>query len=93
MTRRILKWTVPVDDRDHPIGGGPVVHVGCQNEQWDIVQVWTDEGDTIDPISARVYGTGQPLPTDDPCVGSVIAGPVVWHVLASKRTAELRSVQ
>lgn len=26
MSRRVLKWVVPVDDRDHPIGTGTVVH-------------------------------------------------------------------
>lgn len=94
MTRRILKWPVPVDDRDHPIGGGPVVHVDCQNEQWDVVHVWTDEplDDDIKPRSARVYGTGQQLPVDDHHVGSVVAGPLVWHVLASDRPAPLREV-
>lgn len=85
MTRRILKWNVPVGDHDHPIGGGPVVHVACQNEQWDVVQVWTDEDDTMQPRSARVYGTGQPLPADDRHIGSVVAGPLVWHVLASSQ--------
>lgn len=80
-TRRILKWTIPVDDRDHPIGAGPVVHVGCQGGNAYTVAVWTDE--TGDPAltSARVYGTGQPLPAHDEAIGSAIAGPFVWHVL------------
>lgn len=79
-TRRIFKWTIPVDDRDHPIGGGPVVHVACQHGPGS-VQVWTDESDELAATSARVYGTGQPLPPDDEAVGSAIAGPFVWHVL------------
>lgn len=85
--KRVLKWNVPVDDHDHPIGGGPVVHVGCQTGVVDVVQVWTEE-----PVPGvrgqrrvRVYGTGQPIPEGDVHIGSVIA-PVtppktlVWHV-------------
>jgi len=84
MTRRILKWDIPVDDRDHPIGAGPVAHVGCQGGNAGLVTVWTDETDapaTAAPASARVYGTGQPLPDGDEAAESVIAGPFVWHVL------------
>lgn len=94
MTRRILKWDVPVDDHDHPIGFGDVVHVGCQGDQYSVVQVWTDEPNDEPVIrSARVYGTGQPIPADDEHIGSVIAGPLVWHVLTSSRTTSLRVVE
>lgn len=86
VTRRVLKWTVPIDDHDHPIGSGPVVLVGSQNESWDVVQVWTDEADDPEIRSARVYGTGQPVPADDKHLGSVIVAPLVWHVFASDRT-------
>lgn len=86
MTRRILKWTIPVDDCDHPIGAGPVVHVDVQGNDTGLVQVWTDETDADnirDATSARVYGTGQPLPEHDEVVGTALAlgGALVWHVL------------
>lgn len=29
--RKVLKWDVPVDDVDHPVGSGPVVLVACQH--------------------------------------------------------------
>lgn len=96
MVRRILKWQVPVDDHDHPIGSGRVVHVGSQHGDFRAVQVWTDEPDSenVTVRSARVYGTGQPLPEDDEHVGSVVVenGALVWHVLASERPTGLRSV-
>ena len=85
MTRRILKWTIPVDDQDHPIGPGPVVHVASQRDDSRFVQVWTDEPDAehVDVTSARVYATGQPLPTGDEILGTavVMGGQLVWHVL------------
>lgn len=83
-SRRILKWTVSVDDRDHPIGSGRVVLVACQFSSRS-VQVWTDEPhDTeVEPRPARVYGTGQPLPADDEHIGSATTdNGLVWHVLA-----------
>lgn len=83
MTRRILKWTIPVDDNDHPIGTGPVVHVACQHHP-DTVEAWTDEPDAehVEITSARVYGTGQPLPEHDEALGStVLLNGLVWHVI------------
>jgi hypothetical protein len=93
MARRVLKWAVPVDDRDHPVGSGPVVYVACQ-AGYDVVQVWTDEPDAdhVQVSSARVYGTGQPVPGDDVHVGSTATGPLVWHVFRSNRRTTLLGV-
>jgi hypothetical protein len=77
----VLKWDVPVDNNYHPIGAGPVVHVACQGSPY-IVQVWTEDS-ASGHRAARVYGTGQPVPDDDVHLGSVLAGPFVWHVYAS----------
>lgn len=90
VSRRVLKWAVPVDDHDHPIGSGPVLHVGMQGS---VVMVWTDEHDSERPIprSARVYGTGQEVPKDDFGVGSVIDGSFVWHVFVSRMPDPQRS--
>jgi hypothetical protein len=68
-----------------------VVLVACQRSH-DQVQVWTDEMDAENAVirSARVYGTGQPLPPRDAHVGSAIPSPdsgLVWHVLRSERPA------
>lgn len=89
--KRVLKWPVPVDDKDHPIGAGKVVLVGCQNGDPSTVQVWTEEdAETRPDVSrrARVYGTGQAVPAGDEHIGSVIAptppsSTLVWHVYGS----------
>ena len=87
MARRVLKWDVPVDDREHEIGGGRVRLVACQHSH-DIVQVWTEEpehpgfGRTTPPRMARVFGTGHPLPEAANHLGSVVTagGSLVWHL-------------
>lgn len=40
----ILKWTVPIDDNEHEIGSGPLVHVSQQGNP-RMLQVWTLEPD------------------------------------------------
>lgn len=91
--KRVLKWTVDVDDRDHPIGGGKVVAVACQSGPRS-VQVWTEEPADAQPLArrARVYGTGHPVPEDDEHVGTALAPHgLVWHVYAGPaRPAEPR---
>jgi hypothetical protein len=81
--KAVLKWHVPVDDRAHPVGHGPVVLVACQ---WtpDVVTVWTLDGDV--PVRAsrtvQVYGTGQPVPDGATHLGSTLTadGALVWHL-------------
>ena len=90
MTRRVLKWPVPVDDADHPIGTGPVVLVDACGHR-ATVWVWTEEpqGEVNAVRRARVYGTGQLFPEGDVHVGSTVAGsPFVWHVYAAAQAAE-----
>lgn len=85
MSRRVLKWQVPVDDRDYQIGSGPVLLIGCQDDQeHGVVQVWTDEAsaEAVKLRPVRVYGTGHPVPEFAEAIGSVITGPFVWHVFA-----------
>lgn len=86
MSARVLKWSVPVDDDWHAIGGGQVLHVGNQGAHGTVC-VWTLEHDAEPTLSRNVLvtGTGQPLPDhgDDPPlrhIGSTLAGPFVWHV-------------
>jgi len=87
MSRRILKWDVPVDDREHEIGGGPVVHVASQYGKIDEVQVWTHEAAAGTPQfvtrGVRIYGTGQVLPEQSNPIGSAVVadGALVWHVV------------
>lgn len=60
MTRRILRWEVPVDDQDHELEpGGPVVHVAAHRDFPGRVEVWTldpsDEEFWAAPIGTRVH--------------------------------------
>lgn len=82
VTKRVLKWEVPVDDETHEISGGPVVHVACQHTA-DVVMVWTEESDlTLAPRTVRVFGTGHPIPKAATHIGSVVTagGALVWHL-------------
>lgn len=80
--KRVLKWRVPVDDASHEIGGGRVVHVDIQDGYIETVYVWTEEDDKhpFPAKFARVFGTGQDLGRAHRHLGSVSAGPFVWHV-------------
>lgn len=82
--KRILKWPVAVDDKPHQIGGGPVVHVAIQGDEY-VIQVWTLEDDSPPdpPRHALVIGTSQPVPARWEPIGSVMAAPFVWHVVRS----------
>lgn len=84
--KRVLKWTVPVDDEWHDIGGGDVVGVACQTGP-DVIQVWTEEWEGTTLVrSARVFGTGHVVPMDKNHVGMVLAagGRLVWHVYTDR---------
>lgn len=82
--RRVLKWTVPVDDVEHPIGGGRVTLVACQYDH-NTVQVWTEEVPGLHTRAAIVVGTGHPVPDGWEHIGSTVAlsGQLVWHLYAS----------
>ena len=62
---RILKWAVPVDGREHPIGHGIVVHAVA--DQADVVTVWTQQTEPptwvprarMASTLARVVATGE----------------------------------
>lgn len=94
-TMRVLKWSVPVDDQEHKIGVGPVVHVACQYGP-ESVQVWTLEcvdGDftTWPKQTVRAFGTGQPIPEGWYAVGSASAagGALIWHLFAAPATCRV----
>jgi hypothetical protein len=82
VSARVLKWTVPVDDRPHNIGTGRIAHVACQHGP-DAVQVWTVEGPEASPVRpVQVFGTGHLVPAYWHHVGSAVTagGQLVWHV-------------
>jgi hypothetical protein len=90
--KRVLKYTIPVDDQAHAVAGrfwhpfGPVVHVACQDGP-NSVQVWAETVTDDDLVTEttrdlKVYGTGQPVPLRAGHVGTAItaSGALVWHV-------------
>lgn len=89
---RVLRWSVPVDDRAHEIGGGQILHVDCRPPDLTtpagIVEIWTlEETDenlntTAPKRQVQVFGTGHPLPTSHGAfLGSALdlGGRLVWH--------------
>ena len=82
--KRVLKWVVPVDDMNHGIGEGPIVHVGHQGSV-DEVAVWTveeAEGHVPATRQAHVVGTGHRFPNDGTVAGSVqVPHGLVWHLV------------
>lgn len=84
--KRVLKWTVPVDDREHLIGSGKVVLVECQHDS-TVATVWTEEVGAEPRLrKARAFATGQPLENSWEHVGSCMTpnGVLVWHVFGEK---------
>ena len=81
--KRVLKWSVPVDDKPHQIGSGKVVMVACQYGP-ESAQVWTEESGVGYDRQAQVYGTGHHIPGDWSHLGSAVAadGRLVWHLYA-----------
>lgn len=84
MTRRVLRWELPVDDRWHVLSlTGSIVHVATRHE--DRVELWSveDSEGKLLQHAFRVVGTGQPLaPALVTHVGSAVtpSGDYVWHV-------------
>lgn len=96
VSRRVLKWTVRVDDEWHPIGSGTVVAVEVQDtKKPDVVQVWTDErdSDNVTVIPARAFATGQEVPDDALMIGAAMVrnangvGSLVWNVAVAMPSA------
>ncbi len=83
MSKRVLKWNVPVDDRPHPTGAGKVLYVQCQYGP-DSVQVWTEESELTAGAErqVQVFGTGHQVPFDAIYLGTAVAmdGALVWHL-------------
>lgn len=80
--KRVLKFTLPVDDNVHTINmpDSGTILLGVQ-QRLDVVCLWEiDGGRPWRCRRLRVFGTGQPIPDDARYVGSTQAGPLVWHV-------------
>lgn len=82
----VLKWTVPVDDQVHEIGGGPIVHISAPPSCIDEVLVWTEEQPPpyrVDPRKVQIVGTGQSFNEFANVLGSVVVadGNRAHHVI------------
>ena len=81
--KTVWKYSIPVDDRDHPLPVR-VVHVGPDSTALTILTVWAEvdvsDSPTVPTAPYRVFGTGHPIPDEAEHVGSVPVGPFVWHL-------------
>jgi hypothetical protein len=79
----VLRHVIPVDDEEHVVECGKIVHVDTR--QMDVVEIWAMETGAV-PRTFRVFGTGQPWPTEDgpwEPVGTALTpmgGALVWHL-------------
>lgn len=92
--KRILKWTVPVDDRPHLIGGGPVTHVQAHPNSIDQVDIWTIEDAQhltepggqpclCDGRHVQIVGTGHHFPDDWTPLGTAVTLTLVSATVAT----------
>ena len=99
--RRVLRWTVPLDDQWHEVGPGEVMLVSWRESNVNAVEVWTEEylpdgWPTVDLLRHRkvkVFGTGHLLdPEAQEHLGSTMShdGHFVWHVFAQVRSSLCR---
>lgn len=86
ISRRVLQWSLPADDEDHPISAGPVLHVDLT--PWGFgVRVWTEESEpATDGRLARVINDEQPIPDGYQHLGSVTTKNGAWHVYGAPIT-------
>ena len=87
--RRVLRYTVPVDDAWHEFWlTGEIVHVDSRSP--DVVEFWAVDTTPAEPTVRKfiVVGTGHPWPDHaGRCHGSAITagGALVWHFLEMVR--------
>lgn len=85
-TSAVLRWDVPVDDQEHTIRCGRIVHVDCRDPH--AVTFWAlDESPKLHTL--RVLGTGHSVPAGWVYVGTALSpelppfsprGALVWHL-------------
>lgn len=87
MIRRVLKWKVPVDDRDHQIPGYYLAAAALDHAN---VNVWTEvigDPDHAPLTPYRIYGTGQPIDNGHLWVATTLIPPFVWHLFQTGPTS------
>lgn len=102
--RRILRWTVEVDDQDHDLEAqGPILAVEATHDAravqfWtveDLHPEWPDARADVPLRTFRVVGTGQLIPAGYTWVGSAPrhASGLVWHLLQRGGDNNVRRVE
>lgn len=89
MNRRIFRYEIPVDDRQHTVPAGKIVHmtrhrdlISPRVEVWVEVQLETPDISS-EPVGGQVLtiiGTGHPAPEGATHVATCLDGPLVWHL-------------
>lgn len=80
-TATIYRYEVPVDHcwHEHPLSGA-VLHVASRRR--GVVEFWAlNSGGPNVERRFRVYGTGHPVPAGLTYRGTVLDGPLVWHLM------------
>lgn len=84
---RVLRFSVPLDDKAHPIAIGKPVLTAVRDNLVAGVEVWieTEVADNFpeggyDTRQAQVFGTGHHIPDGTEHIGSCLDGGLVWHV-------------
>lgn len=83
--KTVYKYPIPLitgGEETLPLRG-KIVHVGTQDSFPDVISVWAEYDDSVEPTDVRLFvvGTGHRIyPESAEHVGSAIAGQYVWHV-------------
>lgn len=89
MTRRMHRYTVPVDDQPHgfdlaPLAMSPTVEATRLDDGRYAVAFWSEHDENASTMtrSFQVFGTGHPLPPGASFVGTAprTAEGLVWHL-------------
>lgn len=82
--KTIYRFEVPIDDQWHEFKlTGHILHVGSRSE--GVVEFWAHqiEGNPLETVQLRVFGTGHEMPVASIYRGTTIApdGYYVWHLV------------
>jgi hypothetical protein len=79
----IHRYEVPVDGQWHELKlAGDPLHIGCRSVE--VVELWAVADLPRPNLTTRAFqvvGTGQPIPDRARYWGSVVKGPLVWHLI------------
>jgi len=87
MSRRMFRYSVPIDDEPHAFSltGQPVAVAAREHGNfYTEAEFWAEHDDSVSTASryVQVFGTGHPLPDDARWIGTCprTADGLVWHL-------------